>query len=114
MEYPTFMQLRRRCEIRLELVSTGAVVRAYLAFDKKILNPTGMGVATFKFPTVSNTWKKIFSVSVAKIVPLQAVKTYGEGVAAPLILNIATGWKVTCAYVCVCIYIYIWFICIYA
>jgi len=52
------MQLERRCEIRQELVSSGAVVKAYWGFDKKILNPRGMGAATFKFRTVSNTWKK--------------------------------------------------------
>jgi hypothetical protein len=60
-----------------------------------------MGAATFKFPTVSNPWKK-FSVTVAKIVHVQAVKAYGEEGIAPHILNIANGWRVTC----VCVYIY--------
>jgi hypothetical protein len=68
-----------------------------------------MGAANFKFPTVSNPWKK-FSVTVAKMVPVQAVKAYGERVVAPFILKITTGWRVTCAYV----YIYICCICIYA
>ena len=66
-----------------------------------------MGAATFKFPTVSNPRKK-FSVTVAKIVPVQAVKAYGVGAVAPLILNIATGWRVTCVCVCVCmVYMYL-------
>jgi hypothetical protein len=56
----------------------------------KIVNPRGIGAATFTFLTFSNPWKK-FSVTVATIVPVQAVKAYGEGAVAPLILNIATG-----------------------
>jgi hypothetical protein len=63
------MQLERRCEIRQELVSGGAVVEAYWGLDTKILSPRGMGTATFKFPTVSDPWKKI-SVTLAKIVPV--------------------------------------------